>query len=944
MFLPSAVQPIQRLLSLPPAMLSEFFTMHRGEEDKWFADCDPPHTPLGSGGSTVSLLRKAWQAHGQGLSFSEWLRASRKVLVHGGGESRRLPAYAPVGKPYIPLPMRGDAMGQSLHHLLLDFQIPAYTRVLTHAPDSYALLVSSGDVLLTFGALPQTLPEVDVLAFGMQSDPGAAQKHGVFVMRHAPQSPLAFFLQKPSATRLQQLEQDYEYLLDTGMWLLSERALTVLMQFCGVSLEEGLTGGTISPFELYAQFGLGLGEQPEWRHPDVNALTCAVVALSEPEFYHLGTSRDLLISVARLQQGATPPGSHTTIQNAHFAAALPVQDDPMLWVENAYIPASWSLTHHHLLTGVPENDWTLRLDSGVCLDFVPVGEIGWCLRPYGFEDKFAGAAGSPTTNWFGRPFSDWLVTRGLSWAQVGIDPAVDIQRAELFPCLPLEKISAEFLEWLFCAKPIPSSQWTDIWRDGPRLSAHQLLSETNVARLKAQRAHYSQKTLSDLYLNRQYSAFYRLDLDAIVPYLPALTPLPTPPPEAAAATLLSQTKDWMLRGRIARLQGHTEWAREEAEAFACLRRAIVGAIPLAVRPELRVMEDQIVWGRSPVRLDLAGGWTDTPPYCLEHASQVVNVAVDLNGQPPVQVFIKPGRHTELVIRSIDLGVEERVYTYAGLDTFAAPGSEFALAKAALALAGFLPRFHDAGGSVSLAQQLKEFGGGIEISLLAAVPQGSGLGTSSILAATLLATLSEFCGLGWDPHTLVQRTLVLEQLLTTGGGWQDQAGALFKGVKLLASAPGLEQQLIVRWLPEHLFNDPATKSLMLLYYTGITRIAKDILQEIVRGMFLNRTDVLATLQEIGHNAGATFEAIQRGDYAGLCDRMRMSWELNKRLDAGTNPPAVQAILNEVGNEIAAGKLLGAGGGLFAAACQGQAGGDSYPGTPDGAAAELAGAVC
>ena len=37
---------------------------------------------------------------------------------------------------------------------------------------------------------------------------------------------------------------------------------------------------------------------------------------------------------------------------------------------------------------------------------------------------------------------------------------------------------------------------------------------------------------------------------------------------------------------------------------------------------------------------------------------------------------------------------------------------------------------------SLEEQLREFGGGIEISLLAAVPKGSGLGTSSILAATL----------------------------------------------------------------------------------------------------------------------------------------------------------------------------------------------------------------
>ena len=45
-------------------------------------------------------------------------------------------------------------------------------------------------------------------------------------------------------------------------------------------------------------------------------------------------------------------------------------------------------------------------------------------------------------------------------------------------------------------------------------------------------------------------------------------------------------------------------------------------------------------------------------------------------------------------------------------------------------------------------------------------------TSSILAATLLGTLSELCGLHWSEQDLFRRTMALEQLLTTGGGWTD----------------------------------------------------------------------------------------------------------------------------------------------------------------------------
>jgi galactokinase/mevalonate kinase-like predicted kinase len=53
-----------------------------------------------------------------------------------------------------------------------------------------------------------------------------------------------------------------------------------------------------------------------------------------------------------------------------------------------------------------------------------------------------------------------------------------------------------------------------------------------------------------------------------------------------------------------------------------------------------VLSDQVVWSRSPVRLDLAVGWTDTPPFCFLNGGSVINLAVELNGQPPIQVFLR----------------------------------------------------------------------------------------------------------------------------------------------------------------------------------------------------------------------------------------------------------------------------------------------------------------
>ena len=64
------------------------------------------------------------------------------------------------------------------------------------------------------------------------------------------------------------------------------------------------------------------------------------------------------------------------------------------------------------------------------------------------------------------------------------------------------------------------------------------------------------------------------------------------------------------------------------------------------------------------------------------------------------------------------------------------------------LAGFQPGF-SVDVYATLEEQLKAFGSGIEITLLSAIPAGSGLGTSSILASTVLGAVSDFCGLKWD---------------------------------------------------------------------------------------------------------------------------------------------------------------------------------------------------
>ena len=452
-----------------------------------------------------------------------------------------------------------------------------------------------------------------------------------------------------------------------------------------------------------------------------------------------------------------------------------------------------------------------------------------------------------------------------------------------------------------------------IWLSARKLSANDLSDQANLRRLVAQREVFRKKDWSLLAANHEKSVFYQLDLsDAAESF--AKDKIVLPKALSEDNPLMKRIHNHMFRSQVMKILGET-YKEEEQKAFALLREGLVGSVlGSKQQPCLNVYRDQIVWGRSPVRIDLAGGWTDTPPYCLYAGGNVVNVAIELNGQPPLQVYIKPSDTHKIILRSIDLGAMEVISSWDELRDYNKVGSPFSIPKAALALAGFIPEF-SAEAYASLDVQLEAFGSGLEITLLAAIPAGSGLGTSSILATTVLGAISDFCGLAWDKNEIGNRTLILEQLLTTGGGWQDQYGGVLHGLKLLQTNEGFNQNPLVRWLPEYLFTDPEYRPYHLLYYTGITRTAKDILSEIVRGMFLNSEAHLGLLSEMKAHALDMYEAIQCGDFVTYGKLVGKTWEQNKALDSGTNPAAVEAIISKIQAYALGYKLPGAGGGGY-----------------------------
>lgn len=782
---------MRKLLSLPPNAVKDYNRLHERSRDEFFCTSDPRGKRLGSGSGTTWLLEECYREENSDSDFREWLSKEKRVLVHAGGQSRRLPAYAVAGKVGLPVPVFRWARGQRLSQDLLSLQLPLYEKIMKMAPESLHTLIVSGDVYIHAGEPLQEIPE------------GLSRTHFV--------------------------------LMDIGLWLLSDRAVDLLRERSYDS------NGDLQFYDLYGDFGLCLGTNPSKQDGEVNGLSVKILPLNGGEFYHFGTSREMISSTLALQNRVydqrlimhrkIKPNPAIFTQNSRIGIGFN-ESHRNIWIENSHVGSGWRLSSDHVITGVPANDWNIDLPPGVCVDIVPVGEQGYAVRVYHIDDKFAG----------------------------------DLQSRRLFPYV---------------------------------------------------------ESLDDM-----KEAIERMADDYVRMGLPAPDALPDD------ADRMQQIHNRMLRSRILSQPGahqssrknissetennhsnNTEAEFEESEAFSLLRNGLIEAVADKKRsPRMAAFPDQIVWGRSPVRIDLAGGWTDTPPFSLYAGGNVVNMAVELNGQPPLQVYVKPCREHHIVLRSIDMGATEVVTTFDELRDFRRLGSPFSIPKAALGLCGFLPELA-AESFVSLEEQLRAFGGGLELTLLAAIPAGSGLGTSSILASTVLGALNDFCGLNWSRQDICTETLVLEQLLTSGGGWQDQQGGIFHGVKLLESDRGFIQKPLISWLPDYMFTDPVHASCHLLYYTGITRVAKNILGEIVRGMFLNSAQHLSILHEMKMHALDMAECIQRGDFERYGKLILKTWDQNKRIDSGTNPPEVEQIIDLIKDYTLGYKLPGAGGGGY-----------------------------
>ncbi|KAL1247224.1 hypothetical protein QQF64_022600 [Cirrhinus molitorella] len=384
---------------------------------------------------------------------------------------------------------------------------------------------------------------------------------------------------------------------------------------------------------------------------------------------------------------------------------------------------------------------------------------------------------------------------------------------------------------------------------------------------------------------------------------------------AGVQELANQRKHWFSRpDLLVRAARHYEGAGQ-----ILLRKAVMSAREFVFigQGEIPPMGE---WQEveCPARLDLSGGWSDTPPIAFEHGGLVVNVAIKVDGKRPIGARVRrvPEPHLLFVSTSgepaCSISTETLCENLTDLEDYCQPHAPGALLKAVCVCSELVC----VSSPVSLKEQLlQRWGGGLEIHSWSSLPHGSGLGTSSILAGAALAAVYRCTGRSYDTNSLIHDVLYLEQILTTGGGWQDQVGGLFGGVKLARSAAQLPLRVEVEQLSLTQDFLSVLQQHLLLVYTGKTRLARNLLQDVVRSWYARLPSIVQNAEQLVTNAEECAEACRDGSLVRLGHCMDTYWQQKKLMAPGCEPAAVRSMMNALQPLSLGQSLAGAGGGGF-----------------------------
>ena len=374
------------------------------------------------------------------------------------------------------------------------------------------------------------------------------------------------------------------------------------------------------------------------------------------------------------------------------------------------------------------------------------------------------------------------------------------------------------------------------------------------------------------------------------------------PPEAAEgmrlADCLSQADPVAFTEWRNYLEDLLKAGRQPNTAYAGYRERLLASFRQENPPleRLACVRDSVS-ARLPVRINFSGTWTDCMPYCVKNGGAVVNAAVTVDGSLPIIIHAR--RIPERRIEFCNGENPDRTAVYDPHYSFAAY-SDFSLHHAVMQAAGIGPE-------TALAD-------GIRLTVqVSGLVKGSGLGVSSILLFGCFSVLSDLCGLGYSEDDLLTKTFIAEQMMRTGGGWQDQGALIGGGVKTVSAPPGVPQRISVvqtEASPDFLRR---LSDRMVLIPTGRRHFGRFIVTDVMHRYLTGETP--SVFQEIKALNRPLTESVRNGDMALFADTVNAHSECLTRLSPFIYGDELLSLRQEIMRYADACCICGAGGGGY-----------------------------
>lgn len=900
---------------------------------------DPMGRRCGSGGATFNAY--ALIAKEVGIDA---VPHQKVLMIHSGGDSKRLPQYSAIGKLFSPAP---HDLPDGRRATLFDDLMVAVAGI--PARIHGGTLVMPSDTEVAFNPLQLDLESADAAGLSMKAPVAEGAEHGVFL---GDGGGVARFLHKLPERELEAagaVDARGRVDIDTGCIWLGASAVDALLGMVsrGGEIDPGamaLFGGSEACLSLYSDFLYPMGAQADFDEymaqkpegalsdellecrralwPALFPLRMRLVRLAPARYIHFGTTwelRELMTKRTgefgylgwKRQVLASCASEGPVLSNALVERGASV--DPSAYVEDSVVDASASVGEGSIVSGIDVRG--RAVPAGCAVSGIPLEGGGWVCRIYGCGDNPKESSGAP---FLGTTLDTIIAAAGIPREEVWDSVPASIWNARIYPvcgdqgaaldaALLLHRIA--FGE----ASPDEISEWASSERESlassfARANVATILGRADevgdavcVARFVGALREGREASAAEAELGRGERLPLRMRA-ALAEAGPAGFPLNMRILLALSELASTEGVDDVLGAATADL---------EDRAYAIVREGVLSAVRVA-NPQLDApasFTKGFAECDLPVRVNFCGSPSDAAPYCIEHGGTMLDAALLLKGELPVHAEAERIDAPVFIFESVDQGIRAAFDDIAEIRCCGNPADPFALHKACVAATGVLEGFG------SLEEFRMMMGGGLRLSTSVDVPKGSGLGTSSILAAGCCRALNELFGIEGGDDLVFDQVFVAEQLMGTCGGWQDQVGGLAPGIKFFTSAPGMHQVIRVELLKLEV---PVLKELedrFALVFSGQRRLARSVLRAETNALARNEVTALAAIERIQELCALMRHHLLKGNVTAFARCMDEQLEQVKLLDRGATNTCVDYIFDACGDLVDGRSVCGAGGGGF-----------------------------